>query len=100
MTEEEKKAIEYLKNRLEILHNNTQWATENSIKVVLNLIEKQQKELEGQGLRLLELAHMLTFDYISKDKIKKLIKEIQETMCPMCCECGLCEEFEKILEEN
>ena len=46
MSEEEKKAIEYLKNRLEILHNNTQWATENSIKIVLNLIKKQQKEIE------------------------------------------------------
>lgn len=39
-------------------------------------------------------------NFISKDKIKELIKEIQETMCPMCCECGLCEEFEKVLEEN
>ena len=46
MSEEEKKAIEYLENRLDILHNNTQWATEESIKVVLSLIKKQQKEIE------------------------------------------------------
>ena len=46
MSEEEKKAIEYLENRLDILHNNTQWATEENIKIVLNLIEKQQKEIE------------------------------------------------------
>ena len=46
MSEEEKKAIEYLENRLDILHNNTQWATEENIKIVLNLIDKQQKEIE------------------------------------------------------
>jgi hypothetical protein len=64
MSEEEKKAIEYLKNRLEILHNNTQWATENNIKVVLNLIEKQQKEIEEKTTILLAGA----------EKVKQLEK--------------------------
>lgn len=48
LSEEEKKAIEYLENRLDILHNNTQWATEKSIKVVLNLAKKQQREIKHQ----------------------------------------------------
>ena len=48
MNKEEKKAIEYLENRLDILHNNTQWATEKNIKVVLNLVEKLQKEIKHQ----------------------------------------------------
>ena len=106
MTEEEKKAIEYLKNRLEILHNNTQWATENSIKVILNLIDKQQKEIEELKENYDELfkkyemkkvlfvrkdhntkellselyirKDTLNDDYISKDKIKEKIKELEE----------------------
>ena len=48
LNEEEKEAIEYLENRLDILHNNTQWATEKSIKVVLNLTKKQQREIKHQ----------------------------------------------------
>lgn len=48
LSEEEKKAIEYLENRLDILHNNTQWTTEKSIKIVLNLVEKLQREIKHQ----------------------------------------------------
>lgn len=46
MTDEEKKAIEYWKTHMEILHWNTQLASEHYIKVLLDLIEKQQKEIE------------------------------------------------------
>ena len=91
MNEEEKRAIECLKNRLEILHNNTQWATENSIKVVLNLIDKQQKEIEElkkeyeelykDNLKQWEdkckLAIELDNETVSKDKIREKIKEIE-----------------------
>ena len=80
MTEEENKAIYNLK------HIKQHWEpTEEdelgnieykSICIALDLIEKQQKEMEEQGLRLLELAHKLTFDYISKDKIREKIKEV------------------------
>lgn len=74
MTEEEKKAIEYLENRLDILHNNTQWATENSIKVVLNLIEKQQekiKSLETENKALKEL-------YSGTQEFKDVCKWLEE----------------------
>ena len=100
MSEEEKKAIEYLKNRLEILHNNTQWATENNIKVVLNLIEKQQKEIEEfyreininteihkRDMKIKELEevnnclHESSKElFISKDKIREKTKELNNEM--------------------
>ncbi len=48
MTDEEKKAIEYWKTHMEILHWNTQLASEHYIKVLLDLIEKQSKEIEHQ----------------------------------------------------
>ena len=46
MTDEEKKAIEYWKTHMKILHWNTQLASEHYIKVLLDLIEKQSKEIE------------------------------------------------------
>ncbi len=82
MTEEEKKAIECLKNRLEILHSNTQWATENSIKVVLNLIEKQQKEIEylkNEKERIGKLQYDASETcFKNKEIILKQQKEIEE----------------------
>lgn len=90
MTEEEKKAIECLKGRLEILHNNTQWATENSIKVVLNLIDKQQKEIEKLKQTIIIDENVITSlekdlfeggsNYIvSKDKIRNKIKNLEKS---------------------
>ena len=43
---EEKKAIEYWKTHMEILHWNTQLASEYYIKVLLDLVDKQSKEIE------------------------------------------------------
>ena len=79
MNEEEKQAIEYLKSRLEILHNNTQWATENSIKVILNLIQKQQKEIEELNAEILELTNQRTEGFLENDRLKKEIEELKET---------------------
>ena len=80
MSDEEKKAIEYLKNRLEILHNNTQWATENSIKIVLNLIEKQFKEIEelkaNKGYHLGFIDGGIAKRYEYEDKIKAKIEDV------------------------
>ena len=97
LSEEEKKAVEYLENRLDILHNNTQWATEKSIKVVLNLIEKQQKEIKKEKSRIMELAELLDKQEneinslqqeleiqkgcsISKDKIREIIAEYKKQL--------------------
>ena len=46
MTDEEKKAIEYWKNYMDILHWNTQLASEHYMQVLLNLIEKQDKIID------------------------------------------------------
>ena len=46
MNKEETQAIEYLKTRLSLLHRNYQFATEQAIERLLNLIEKQQTEIE------------------------------------------------------
>ena len=80
LSDEEKKAIEHLKNRLEILHNNTQWATENSIKIVLNLIEKQSKEIEELKEEQCCMTTCLRKDkekLFLEDKIKAKIEELE-----------------------
>lgn len=70
MNEEEKQAIEYWKTHIEILHCNTQIASEHYIKVLLDLVEKQQKEIEG-----------LKFKYQArKDRTKVIIEELQEEL--------------------
>lgn len=75
LTEEEKKAIEYLENRLDILHNNTQWATEKSIKVILNLTEKQQREIKHQRQ---QRKYWRDIFYEQQKEIKELTLDLEE----------------------
>lgn len=88
MTDEEKKAIEYWKTHMKILHWNTQLASEHYIKVLLDLIEKQQKEIEELKEECKEVVcvpegtcFMLEpkdVDKKWKDKIKAKIKELEK----------------------
>lgn len=75
LSEEEKKAIEYLENRLDILHNNTQWATEKSIKVVLNLTKKQQREIKHQRQ---QRKYWRDIFYEQQKEIKELTLDLEE----------------------
>lgn len=94
MTDEEKKAIEILgefkKNGFHLLNLkyesrvSTTKHIENSIETILNLIEKQSKEIEELkkpkyiiDFKTNEIK-TLTNDFISKDKIKAKIEELQE----------------------
>lgn len=54
MNEEEKKAIKYWKDYMSILHWNTQLTSEHYMKILLDLIEKQQKENENLKNKLLD----------------------------------------------
>ena len=96
LSDEEKKAIEILgefkKNGFHLLNLkyesrvSTTKHIENSIETILNLIEKQQKEIE----RLEARKYMLNAEtgeisqipidnnYISKDKIKAKIEEVKD----------------------
>lgn len=106
MNKEEQKAIETLR---EVASDNFDTLGDDiSPKMaqnILNVINNQQKEIEE--LKNNELDY--TTIYINgvydgkkyyKDKIREKIKEVQETMCPMCCACGLCDEFKELLEEK
>lgn len=75
LNEEEKKAIEYLENRLDILHNNTQWTTEKSIKVVLNLTKKQQREIKHQKQ---QRKYWRDIFYEQQKEIKELTLDLEE----------------------
>ena len=75
MSDEEKKAIEYWKTHMEILHWNTQIASEYYIKILLNLIEKQSKEIKELKEKNEYLPNWVSKKYISKDKIKAKIEE-------------------------
>ena len=94
MTDEEKKAIEILgefkKNGFHLLNLkyesrvSTTKHIENSIETILNLIEKQSKEIEELkkpkyviNCKTNEITK-LTNDFVSKDKIKAKIQEVEQ----------------------
>lgn len=69
-SEEEKKAIEWLKKA-------TFFSERLYAPIILNLIEKQQKEIEA--LKIIHETYKEVVDkgdFISKDKIKEKIKEL------------------------
>ncbi len=90
MNEEEKKAIEileelqdkYKKETNEKIYNDyTVWNAKRyieNIEIILNLIEKQQKEIEELKIRLVDNTHnhikRLENNYISKDKIREILE--------------------------
>lgn len=77
LSEEEKKAIEYLKKHA-IPYVGTKGTIELFVNdTILNLIKKQQELIDLQSKKLLEFGHTLTFDYISKNKIMAKIEELE-----------------------
>ena len=87
MSDEENKAIEYWKTHMEILHWNTQLASEYYIKILLNLIDKQQKEIEelknGQidfWISDKEIEERIRNKFVNKDKIKAKIEGIDKVL--------------------
>lgn len=91
MNEEEKKAVEYWKDYMSILHWNTQLASEHYMKILLDLIEKQQKENEQLHKFILEgitiekspyqnyRLDFLRENFIPIKEIKEKFKKINET---------------------
>ena len=88
---EEKKAIEWVKNNLEeTIKLGQKYGLQEAIKkqtIILNLIEKQQKEIEelkDTNKKLYEIGkqnaiqELINNDYISKDKIKAKIEELNK----------------------
>ena len=96
LSEEEKKAIENLKYIIGIGHNTVE---QRCLDIVLNLINKQQKEIEelkSQNNEIVkELKPRVRIDdteyiernFISKDKIKEKLNQIYE-------------EYQEILNSN
>lgn len=78
MSEEEKEAIEILKDK-DVLWNNSEKKVIANIDIVLNLIDKQQKEIE---------------EY--KKKIKEKIKELQKNVPELQTSTTLVNNIEKI----
>ena len=85
MSNEEKKAIERLiiyKDKIkDELYPIIDFEEEKAIGIVLNLIEKQQKEIEELKEKNMhitkETVDFINSHYIHKDKIKAKIEEIQ-----------------------
>ena len=83
MSDEEKKAVVYLKSYCinDVLYDNKHY---EQIETVLNLIENQQKEIEELkkpkyiiNCKTNEITK-LTNDFVSKDKIKAKIEELEK----------------------
>lgn len=99
MSEEEKKAIEYIKeNSIVRIENEKIVAYGNSYKLILlNLIDKQQEEIEEKNCLIDVLQHKIeelldnkkeinyikpidipVHNYINEDKIRDRLKELEE----------------------
>lgn len=111
MTEEEEKAVESLKIKAEFIGDNYIFSAQairnlrKELTIVLNLIEKQQKEneeLKNESKSKLkayddcycEYKHYKQYDSIPKDKIREKIKKLQDAND------YLAEAMIKAIEEN
>lgn len=77
MNEEEKKAIEYWKDYMNILHWNTQLASEYYMKILLKLIKKQQNRI--QELEKINTEHQKLNGEL-RQEIKQLKKQKNEIL--------------------
>ena len=84
-TEEVKKAIEAMKDKLD--NDDNSWFYYDEIETIFDLLEKQQKEIERlyKDNYRLDRENQLKFeravdasDYVSKDKIREKIKELKD----------------------
>lgn len=73
MNETEKKAIELLKQPLDLPFIYCE--RENAIRIVLKLIEKQQKEIKGSYHKGF-IDGRISMKYEAQDKIREKIKEL------------------------
>ena len=122
LSDEEKKAVVYLKSYCinDVLYDNKHY---EQIKTVLNLIEKQSKEIEElkeknrqEKIRIVQLENEITARiedvnqyYTPNDKIKAKIEEIKEEKRhyleindeynAQICDC-IIEEYESLLEKE
>jgi len=82
MSEEEKKAIEIIKQEITKPETTPLEVYVTDIKMLLHIIEKQQKEIEELNEVLKGKTMRIAFEnidnFISKDKIKNKIKELEE----------------------
>lgn len=116
LSEEEKKAIEWLEKAeyfsarlyapiiLNLLNNykkeiDREKQYSDFYEDLCNKQQKIIKELQKDKKVLIKNYDRVLGTFISKNKIRQKIKEVQETMCPNCCACGLCDEFKELLEE-
>ena len=108
MSEEEKKAIEYLKRHILPCYGSKGGIEFMLNDIILNLIEKQSKEIEelnsdlGVFKRALtDIEDVYNANYISKTKIKEKIKELKERPNKMVIDKEVPEEYKNIfLDEN
>ena len=94
MNDEEREAINHLTEKMKYHKDNPLgtyvWLTldEHYVRTILNLIKKQQKEIEElkeKNENLLDALNnsiLITKYWVSKDKIKKEIEEIRKTHAP------------------
>lgn len=78
MSEEEKKAVEHLESMLNIYHYVTileEKQLKENVKIILNLIECQQKELEGKDCVIEMQSHN---EEVLNNELDKKNKEIEE----------------------
>ena len=91
MTEEEKKAIERLSikattSSIKAISYPNAIVMKKDIKTVLNLIDKQQKEIEELKKENIELSNQITDGYWENDRLKNEIEQLNEIKQQICNE--------------
>ena len=72
-----KEEIEKIKTELIICNDSDIGIGKENLEKVLNLIDKQQEELDKITKAYRKLQAFYSKDYVSKDKIKDKIKEVE-----------------------
>ena len=82
-TEKVKKAIKAIKYKLD--NDDNSWFYQNEIETIIDLLEKQQKEinkLNSENKRIKYFSNNLFIDdYIPKEAIKEKMKQLEITDC-------------------
>lgn len=106
VSEEEKEAIEYWEKHIELLHYNTQFASEHYATILLNLIDRLQKELEEEKeknnrqlqidtaeevLKWKSKYYLLSrkIDVVSKSTLEEYKQELEETKKHLNSNCNI-----------
>lgn len=74
MNERDKKTIERIKNDMKLLYGQHSIVRNEDLKILLKLLEKQEKEIEKYRIVIVNLNN----NWISKDELKNILEKLKD----------------------